>query len=430
MNEDRWVVLGLAHPRVGWFSELARWSTAATVPVDFVKCVSPDEVRARLSSGRAYSALLVGSDVIGLDRDLIDATRTAGAAAIAVGPERGRDWADLGVSRILPVAFDPADLMAALAEHAQPIGRVDTASPKQQPVEALASPRGRLIAVAGPGGSGTSVHAMALAQTFGSDGDSSVLLADLARSGEQAMLHDAREVVPGIHELVDAHRRGRLSVDETRAMTFDAIGRGYHLLLGLRRPRDWTAIKARSFESALDSLRRSYRTVVADIDADIEGEAETGSFDVEDRNLIARNTIARADVVVITGVVGLKGLHSNLRVVRDFRRFGVASERIVPVLTRAPRALRHRAEISRALDALAGSDDDLADLPAPVFVPERRDLERALRDGVRLPRAMGMPVRHRVDRVLALVGHRASDEPRPVAVVPGTVGSWTDEEVG
>ena len=49
MNVERWVVLGVARPRSTWFSEVATWATAATVPVDFVKCMSSEEASARLS---------------------------------------------------------------------------------------------------------------------------------------------------------------------------------------------------------------------------------------------------------------------------------------------------------------------------------------------------------------------------------------------
>ena len=52
---DQFVVLGVARVRSTWFRELSQWSTSAALPVDFVKCISLDEVRARLGSGRAFS---------------------------------------------------------------------------------------------------------------------------------------------------------------------------------------------------------------------------------------------------------------------------------------------------------------------------------------------------------------------------------------
>ena len=42
---DRYVVIGLARSRSRWFGEVARWANAAAAPVDFVKCLTSDEVR-------------------------------------------------------------------------------------------------------------------------------------------------------------------------------------------------------------------------------------------------------------------------------------------------------------------------------------------------------------------------------------------------
>jgi len=417
---------------VGWFSELARWSTTAAIPVDFIKCVSADEVRARLAGGRAYSALLIGSDVSGLDRDLIDTAVSAGAAVVVVDARRGRDWTDLGVHALLPEAFSRADLMAALTEHAPPIDRVTADLAPGAPAASPARWKGRLISVTGPGGSGTSTVAMAMAQSLGADASnhSMVVLADLALQSDQAMLHDARDVVPGVQELVEAHRVGHLSGDEVRALMFDAADRRYHLLLGLRRQRDWTAIRARAFEASLAGMLRSYRWVVADLSPDVEGESETGSIDVEDRNLIARTVQARADIVLVTGSAGVKGIHSLTRTLRELAGFGVPTERMLPVITRAPRSARHRAEMTVAVRELTTGTERLRDLSEPVFVPERGDLESALRDGTRLPRAIGAAVTGPVEALLSDLGPRTESPEEPVAVVPGALGSWPSEETG
>ena len=434
MSDERWVVLGLAHPRAGWFSELARWSTAAAIPVDFVKCVSANEVRARLTSGRSYSALLVGGDVSGLDRDLVDSVRTTGASVIVIDPVSDRDWAELGVASQLPAVFDRSDLLGVLTEHAAPITRISAftgiEAPDQEP-----SWRGRLIAVTGPGGTGCSVVTMAIAQAFADEpsNHAMVLLADLALSAEQGMLHDAREVIPGVQELTDAHRSGRLPIDQVRSLVFDAVGRGYHLLLGLRRHRDWTAVRPRSFESALDGLLRSYRLVVADIDSDFEGESETGSLDVEDRNLMARTTAARADLVVAVGQPTTKGTHSLSRTLRHLAVAGVEGERIVPVFNRAPRNPRRRADAVAALHTLVRRDDAARAIGNPVFVGERADIEDAIRDGVRLPPSPGRPLHEELVRRLDDLSPRGSagptaaehDDPQPVT--PGSLGNWTEE---
>ncbi|MBV9660057.1 MAG: hypothetical protein JO337_02755, partial [Acidimicrobiales bacterium] len=59
MAAERYVLLGLAPPRTGWFESVAQWTMSASIAAEFVKCVSAEEVRARLASGRQHSALLV-----------------------------------------------------------------------------------------------------------------------------------------------------------------------------------------------------------------------------------------------------------------------------------------------------------------------------------------------------------------------------------
>ena len=374
MSDERWVVLGLASPRSGWFSEVARWANASAIPVDFVKCVSADEVRARMAGGRSYSALLVGSDLPALDRDLVDTTRNGATAVIVVGARR-RDWQELGVSAVLPDGFERSDLLAALSEFAPPIARAATTVSDDSP-EIEVGWRGHLVAVTGPGGAGSSVVAMALAQGLGSNASNRglVVLADMALNADQAMLHDARDVVPGLQELAEGHRGGRLGVDQVRAMVFDAVGRDYHLLLGLRRHRDWTVIRPRALDAAIDGLQRSYRVVVADVDHDVEGESETGSLDVEDRNLLARAVLFRADVVVVVGQGNLKGMHSLARTIGNLVDGGVDPDRTVVAINRAPRSPQRRAEATSTVAHMLNNTTDSAHFGNPVFVPERRDL--------------------------------------------------------
>ena len=436
MSDDRWVVLGLAHPRVEWFSRLSRWSTAAAIPVDFIKCVSSDEVLARLNSGRQYSALLVGGDVSGLDRDLIDSVRIAGATVIVVGSVVERGWTELGVAALLPEEFERSDLLGALTDHAPPIAQV-SAVVRASPIEYESTWRGQLIAVTGPGGAGSSVVAMATAQSFASESsnNSMVLLADLALNAEQGMLHDAREVIPGIQEFVDAHRVGKVPIEQLRSLVFEAVGRGYHLLLGLRHHRDWTAIRPRSFETSLDGMLRSYRLVVADIDHDFEGEKDTGSRDVQDRNHMARTVAATADLVVVVGVATTKGIHSLTRTIRELATVEVESERIVAVLNRTTRNPRRQADAADALASLLAREQSVGDIGYPIFVSERADIEVALRDGVRLPNNAGKSLHAQlVDRLGSRSRSGGSGDVllrtvEPVPVRPGSLGHWKDESL-
>jgi MinD-like ATPase involved in chromosome partitioning or flagellar assembly len=435
MPSERYVALGLARVRTPWFSDVARWSTSGSLAMDFVKTVSVGEVRARLESGRPFSALLVDGGLPGVDRDLLELAREHGCAPIVVVDGTARDWSAIGAADTLPTDFGRTELEAVLAEHAVPIGRVDDLPGQAQPATAHGDGfLARVVAVTGPGGTGRSVVAMAVAQGAAADPahTDTVVLADLALNADQAMLHDARDVIPGVLELVEAHRSGAPAPEDVRAVTFDIVARRYRLLLGLRRHRDWTAIRPRALRSALDGLRRSFTLVVADVDDDLEGEATTGSADVEDRNLLARTTVAAADVVVVVGAPGTKGAHSLLRVVRDCIAAGVTPDRIVPVVNRAPRNRTARAETSRAVTELLAASNPGQAVLSPVFLPERKVLDDVLRDGVALPEAMVAPVSQAVQARLEVLDDRlpALSFDEPVLVDPGSLGSWDEEVAG
>jgi hypothetical protein len=431
VSGDRYVVVGLAHARRAWFREVARWATSASLPLEFVKCVSLEELRVRLASGRPFSAVLVDAGVPGVDRDLLDAASTAGCAVLVVDDGRTRrDWSALGATAVLPAELTRTDLHAALAEHANAIGRSDTvALPVAGGTEA--GWRGALVAVTGARGAGASTVAMAVSQHLGTDARRGglVVLADLALDADQALLHDSGDVVPGVQELVDAHRGGVPSLEEIRSLTWDVPGRGYALLLRLRRHRDWAALRPRAVEAAIDGLRRAHRVVVADIDPDVEGEDQCGSTDVEDRNVLARTVASRAGAVVVVGSPGTKGLHSLVRVVDGLLELGVPGRRLVPVLNRAPRSPRQRAELAKALGSLVAGLRRGSGVPSPVFVPERRRLGDAIRDGERLPSSLCSPVGSVVAALVDRAPPPAGATPagrEPVAVVPGSLGAWSE----
>ena len=426
MPGERYVLLGLAPARSPWFGALAHWATSGAIPADFVKCVSAEELRARLTSGRPFSAVLVDAGMSALDRDLVEMAGTAGCPVVAVADHRARvDWEQLGVGAVLPHFFDPEALLDALEAHAPLIARGD-ALPGDEVPDPPPAWRGQVAMVCGAGGTGASTAAVALAQGLAEDPRQgrSVVLADLALRAEQAMLHDARDVVPSIQELVEEHRSRRLSPEEVRGLAFDVEERGYHLLLGLRQARAWSAVRPRAFEAAFDSLQASYRVVVCDADADLEGEEEGGSVDVEERNVMARTAAARADVVFAVGLPGMKGLYSLVRVLTELQGFGVPPQRIVPVVNRVPRGVHPGAEAKATLSSLLGSSAEGA-LAPPVLLPDRR-VEDVLRDGTRLPAALTEPLA----RTFAAVAEVARTY-QPAAgrrVQPGSLGWWAGHD--
>jgi hypothetical protein len=424
---ERFVILGVAPARAPWFAAVAQWTTSATIAAEFVKCVSGEEVRARLASGRLHSALLIDVGAPSFDRDLVDFAVTRDTPVIAVADGRRPVAIDLPVAAILPVGFGPDDLLYALTRYCRPVGDA-TRLPPLLEESAAGLWQAPLFTVCGPGGTGASTVAVALASGLSADARSGgrVLLADLARRADQAMLHDSAELGPGVQELVEAHRLSRPGPDEIAGMTFAVPRRGYNLLLGLRQPEHWAALRPRSTDAAVAGLRRSFQAVVADLTGDFEGEAEGGSADVEERNHLARTAAAQATVAVAVGQPGLKGVHSLALLIRQMARAGVDPARILPVLNRSPRHPRARAESARALAALLDAAGLAAATAAPVALPERK-LEDALRDGAPLPAALVDPVTRAVAAVASRVADVAPPDVRAARIAPGSLGSWSDD---
>ena len=423
MAGDRFVLLGLARPRATWFGEVSRWATTAIVAAEFVKCVSAEELRARVHGGRRWSAALLDGSLPSVDRDLLAAVRDAGCAPIVVDDrDRADRWRALGAAAVLPSTFDRGALLDVLESVAVAVTRASVAGDDAFGDDE-SSDRALVVAVCGPGGTGASTVAAAVAQGLARRGRAT-LLADLARNAEQALLHDVREVVPGIQELVEAHRSGTLTDDDVRALTFSIVERGYSLLLGLRRARYWPVLRPRSFAAAFVSLCRAYDAVVCDVTADVEGEDDGGSTDVEERNVAARTAVLDADVVLVVGRPGVKGVHALVRVLGELSGAGVDAARLLPVITMAPRSPRARAEVVDAIAELRRTAVGGGASMSPIFVPSK-NVEQCFRDGVALPGAVVDKITDAVLAVAARSGARTRGAAEPVAVTPGSLGSFT-----
>ena len=138
---------------------------------------------------------------------------------------------------------------------------------------------------------------------------------------------------------------------------------------------------------------------------------------------MARTLARQADAVFVVGQPGMKGTHSLVRVVTALVDHGTAPGRIVPVVNRAPRSPRARAELTAAVAGLLPGGSGEA-VPGPIFLPERR-VDEALHDGVRLPAALAAPLVGAFTAVTAppAAGPCPLAEPEPVT--PGTIGSWS-----
>ncbi|MFN8050547.1 MAG: hypothetical protein U0Q22_03855 [Acidimicrobiales bacterium] len=417
MSGDRFAVVGLARVRSPWFGAVAGWANSSQLPIDFHKCVSAADVHRHLESGLAIDALLVDGDAPGVDRDLLQAVRRHGSAVlVVVDHDDATDWPERGATSTLPRPVEAEALLSALRSAVGPgagTGRRTSTSPPdgtsgvEVPDADDARWRGRLVAVTGPPGCGRSTIAIALAQGLGAiaGNEGAVVLADLAARADLAMYHDVGDVMPGVQELVDTHRRSAPTRSEVRSMVWDIEQRGYSLLLGLRRPRHWTELREPGVTSALDALRAAFRHVVADIDAELDGRAETGSTDIADRNAAARVTTSEADLVLVCGDATMRGVHALARAERDLIDAGLDATRLLLVVNRAPRSPRVRAEITRTLAALTDDDRSTGAVAmGPVFLPDRAQVEVAHRVAGPLPSALTDPL---VTTVTAMLGHLA-----------------------
>ncbi|MGB6058792.1 MAG: hypothetical protein WBF71_11045, partial [Microthrixaceae bacterium] len=182
---DRFVVVGLARSRSKWFSEMTRWSTSSLIPVDYMKAITSDEVRAILGSGRQVSALVADASVPGVDRELITLAVESDSIVIVIADGSGRrDWSALGAAAVLDDDFTPDELTEILRRSARALGPTQRRSASLS--VALAGDAGstaRTITVTGAGGSGSSTVAMAVAQALGDRSKSGDRSEERARSG-------------------------------------------------------------------------------------------------------------------------------------------------------------------------------------------------------------------------------------------------------
>jgi hypothetical protein len=216
----------------------------------------------------------------------------------------------------------------------------------------------------------------------------------MAVPGEQAMLHAAPDDAPALLHLVEGHRRGRLDRQAMAPFLWAVEERGYHLVTGLRRSRSWPALRPWAIQATLESLTRSFSVVVCDLDPEVDGEQETGSMDIEERNALSRAALSCASAVVVVGSPGMKGAHSLSRVVGDLVEFGVDPGRVVPVVNRVQRGRRQALELRATCRSLLPTGVDAA-----LVLPER-SLEAVWRDVRALPDWMVKPLADRVAPLL------------------------------
>ena len=432
MAADRYVVVGVAQVRSAWFREVARWATP--------RCCRWSSSR-RCRSRRCGCACAPATAT----RPWWWTTRSSASTATSSSwrARRATRWSSStaaarrarGASSACPPCCRRVRARRP-RPGAHPGGQPDRPHRRQarRPRrDRRPGFRGHLVAVTGAGGTGRSTVAAAISRDWPAIlGTSTSCASPTSPSTPSRRCSTASaDVVPGLVELVEAHRVRPPSIDEVRRLTWHVAERDYHLLLGLRRHRDWTAVRPCAFATALDGLRRGFRVVVADVDADLEGEQATGSLDVEERNAIARTTLLAADLVVVVGLPGMKGLHSLLRTTRDLLAHGVPGRtarcRSSTALRRALGPGRAAAAFGELLDGSGARPRRAEPDPPRRAPPARRGAARPRPPARRLARPArrhrpGPPRRRPTPRRRAPL---ADDALLPVR--PGTLGTWTDD---
>jgi hypothetical protein len=415
----RFVVATLAPPRRRWVRDLSRWATTGDLPADVLTCLAGDELRAVLGTGRPLSLVMVDAGTTALDRDLVAGAHAAGCNVVVVDDgRRHRDWEAIGCAELVAEPHGP-DAVADLLNRR---GRVvDDAERRPSRTLGLGRGAGRpatVIAVTGVGGSGVTTIAAALAQSFGASSGRRVrtALVDGSRRATQTVLHAPDDVVPGLTELVDAHRNDAPDPEVVRTFLHTVPVRGYDLLVGLRRTRDWAGLRPLALAAALDGVARTYQTVVVDHDPDVDGMASTGSVEVEERHALARWAADRADLLVVVGRTDLAGLHALSSIRADLADHGVPVDRQLVVLNGARGGRLRQA-----------SDIQLRRVVGGTFaaVPTARGLEQAHRNVTPLPRSLVRQVGDAATEALRRVGSSA-DRDGSTPIAPGELGTHLD----
>jgi Flp pilus assembly CpaE family ATPase len=321
LEPSRRYVLLVLDDRVRSISGLVSRAVAERgLVAEIVVCEGTDEAVARLRAGRRYSAVVAGGPDARID-DVRPAARRAATPVIVVGPSApAAAWLDFAI-RTETIAVRRADELAALCLEPSGSGR------------ATAPSGGRLVAVCGAGGTGTSVIAAAVAAGLADQATGRrVLLADFALRSDQALLHRLPGTPTGLLDLIALFRYRRPAPRQVRSVAVD-VG-NYRLLPGLGRPTRWTAVPPGAFDAALPGLRAAFEIVVADVTGEFEGEHEVGSIDAEERNHMARRTVLAADVVVVVGGSGTAATRRLGLLIANVSDLGVDPSRIQPVVNR------------------------------------------------------------------------------------------------
>ncbi|MCU1370809.1 MAG: hypothetical protein JWO77_2003 [Ilumatobacteraceae bacterium] len=361
-----------------------------------VWCRTVPELVVLARTGR-IRAMLIDAHLAGLDLNLVASLGVWCPVVVVDGRAPRPRWEDAGADVIPTMPTDGASLEVAVGGHVA-----------RRPAIALVSDRAALVTVVEAPSGGGAGAATALARSLAATGPGSVVLADLTLDGLHRSLHGLSSNHAGLPELVAASRFGPPSTAEVDA-TLHPVAPGLRLLPGLRRHQDWISVGGHAAGVALGAVRTGSAVVVAHVDRDLEGEADTGSFDIEDRNTLARTAVRAADLVIVSGRSGPAGHAGLLATLESVAAFRGPSERTLALATGSARIARRnrRFDLQAHGRVLLHREGDLVDLRLGHAV---RTQLAAL---VSVPRAPAAPT-----------------QPEPQRVVPGALGHWAHDIEG
>lgn len=356
-----------------------------------VWCETGSELAVLARAGRVRAAV-VDALLAGLDTELLALIRRSGVVVVIDGRDgAARRWQATATSVVGALPADEASLVAAV-EEAESAARTWVRPNPPRPPAAL------ITVLAAPGGDGTGT-ATSLARSLATtrDGSSTVVLADLTLDAPHRALHGFAPDRPGLPDLVEAGRFGPPPATSPRAGHLTT--QGYRLVPGLLRHHDWVMVGDHAAERALDAVRTGADLVVAHVDRDLEGETDTGSFDIEDRNVLARTAVRAADLVAVAAGSDRSGRLGAIGTLGALARFGVPHERIIVVFPGGRWSVR-RGGRRTSNQILTRRDDGRPDPRLSTAILAHLDAASSVRE------------------------REAPARGAPQPIVPGTLGHW------
>jgi hypothetical protein len=354
---------------------------------DLAWCATTSELAALARGGGLRGAVIDGL-LAELDPDVVGLVRAwCPVVIIDVASARHR-WAALGATTRSRLPGGRAGLEEALT------------GPDEVPGARPPVPTGRRGALVGvlaaEGGNGPGAAVALAGSLVLAPGDPDVVLADLTLDAPHRALHGLSVDRVGVLELVRAARFGPPPPAAVSGALHPST-HGYRVLPGLVRHHDWIAVGEGAATRALAALRGEADVVVAHVDRDLEGETDTGSYDIEDRNVLARTVVGSADLVVVAAGTDRSARLALVAMLSTLAGRRVARERTLVVTPRSPsrrpvlhpapgpgRLLRLRGDradrrvgaaivqhLRAAREAEGDGGDDGPSCPPPEDAPER-----------------------------------------------------------